>query len=61
LKFGKGSEDNQADTGIDTDSGWQGKVEVEELPLSQMFVTVLQRLGVETDTFGGVQGTLTSL
>lgn len=61
LKFGKGNEDNQAGAGIDTDSGWQGKVEVEELPLSQMFVTVLQRLGVETDSFGGVQGTLTGL
>ncbi len=61
LKFGKGNEDNQAGAGIDTDSGWQGKVEVVELPLSQMFVTVLQRLGVETDSFGGVQGTLTGL
>ena len=61
LKFGKGNEDNQAGAGIDTDSGWQGKVEVEELPLSQMFVTVLQRLGVETDSFGGVQGTLKGL
>lgn len=61
LKFGKGNEDNQAGAGIDTDSGWQGKVEVVELPLSQMFVTVLQRLGVETDSFGGVKGTLTGL
>ena len=61
LKFGKGNEDNQAGAGIDSDSGWQGKVEVVELPLSQMFVTVLQRLGVETDSFGGVQGTLTGL
>ena len=61
LTFGKGNEDNQAGAGIDTDSGWQGKVEVVELPLSQMFVTVLQRLGVETDSFGGVQGTLTGL
>jgi len=58
LKFGKGNEDNQAGAGIDTDSGWQGKVEVEELPLTQLFVTVLQRLGVETDSFGGAIGTL---
>lgn len=58
LKFGKGNEDNQAGAGIDTDAGWQGKVEVEELPLSQLFVTILQRLGVETDTFGGATGTL---
>ncbi len=58
LKFGKGNEDNQAGAGIDSDSGWTGKVEVEELPLSNLFVTILQRLGVETDSFGGSTGTL---
>lgn len=61
LKFGKGNEDNQAGAGIDTDSGWQGKLEVEELPLSQLFVTVLQRLGVQTDRFGGATGTLSGV
>jgi hypothetical protein len=58
LKFGKGNEDNQAGAGIDTDAGWQSKTEVEELPLSKLFVTILQRLGVETDSFGGQTGTL---
>ncbi len=58
LKFGKGNEDNQAGAGIDSDAGWTGKMEVEELPLSNLFVTILQRLGVETDTFGGHTGTL---
>ena len=58
LKFGKGNEDNQAGAGIVSDKGWRGKVEVEELPLSQLFVTVLQRLGVETDAFGGFTGAL---
>ncbi len=59
LKFGKGNEDNQAGAGIDTDAGgWQGKVEVEELPLSKLFVTLLQRLGVETNAFGGYTGAL---
>ena len=58
LKFGKGNEDNQAGAGIDTDAGWQGKQEVEELPLSKLFVTILQRLGVETDSFGGHTGSL---
>ncbi len=58
LKFGKGNEDNQAGAGIDSDAGWTGKMEVEELPLAKLFVTVLQRLGVETDTFGGYSGTL---
>jgi len=58
LKFGKGNKDNQAGAGIDTDSEWQGKVEVEELPLAKFFVTILQRLGVETDSFGGYTGSL---
>ena len=53
LKFGKGNEDNQAGAGIVTDAGWQGKMEAEELPLSRLFVTVLQRLGVETESFAG--------
>jgi hypothetical protein len=58
LKFGKGNEDNQVGAGIDTDAGWTGKIQAEELPLSNLFVTVLQRLGVETDMFGGCKGTL---
>jgi hypothetical protein len=41
-----------------TDAGWQGNVEVEELPLAKLFVTILQRLGVETDSFAGETGTL---
>jgi len=58
LKFGKGNEDNQAGAGIDTDAGWHGKVEVEELPLAKLFVTVLQRLGIKTNSFGGYTGSL---
>ncbi|MFT6862181.1 MAG: hypothetical protein ACJAVK_000737 [Akkermansiaceae bacterium] len=58
LKFGKGNEDNQAGAGIVTDRGWQGQVEAEELPLSHLFVSVLQRLGVEADSFAGITGTL---
>jgi hypothetical protein len=58
LKFGKGNEDNQVGAGIDSDAGWTGKIQAEELPLSNLFVTILQRLGVETDSFGGVTGTL---
>jgi hypothetical protein len=59
LKFGKGNEDNQAGAGIASDAGWTSKMEVEELPLAKLFVTVLQRLGVEKDSFGGHTGTLT--
>lgn len=58
LKFGKGNEDNQAGAGIDTDAGWQGNIEVEELPLTKLFITMLQRLGVETNSFGGFTGGL---
>ena len=58
LKFGKGNEDNQAGAGIDTDAGWQGKVAVEELPLAKLFVTILQRLGIQTNSFAGQTGTL---
>ena len=61
LKFGKGNEDNQAGAGIVTDAGWRGKVKVEELPLSHLFVTVLQRLGVKTNSFGGATGTLSGV
>jgi hypothetical protein len=39
----------------------KGKPEVEELPLSKFFVTVLQRLGMETDSFGGQTGTLSGV
>jgi Protein of unknown function (DUF1552) len=58
LKFGKGNEDNQAGAGIDTDAGWQGKVEAEELPLAKLFVTILQRLGIKTNSFAGYTGSL---
>ncbi len=58
LKFGKGNEDNQAGAGIDTDAGWRGEVQVEEEPLAQLFITLLQRFGVESDSFAGFTGTL---
>ena len=61
LKFGKGNEDNQAGAGIVTDAGWSGKIEAEELPLARLFVTVLQKLGVETQAFAGSTGTLSGV
>ena len=57
-KFGKGNEDNQAGAGIDTDAGYQSEVQVEEEALALLFITLLQRFGVETDSFAGVKGTL---
>jgi hypothetical protein len=61
LKFRKGNEDNPAGAGIDTDAGWTAKVEVEveARPFAKLLVTILQRLGIETDSFGGCIGTLT--
>jgi hypothetical protein len=61
LKFGKGNEDNQAGAGIATDAGWTGKVTAEELPLAKLFVTILQRLGVETESFAGYTGPLSKV
>jgi hypothetical protein len=61
LKFGKGNEDNQANAGIVTDAGWSGDIQAEEEPLARLFITVLQRFGVETDSFAGIKGTLTRM
>ena len=58
LKFGKGNEDNQAGAGIDTDAGWQSDAKVQEEPLALLFITLLQRFGVETESFAGIKGTL---
>lgn len=58
LKFGTGNEDNQAGAGITSDSGWQSQVKVEEEPLAALFVTILQRMGIDTDSFAGHSGTL---
>ena len=58
LKFGTGNEDNQAGAGITSDSGWQSRVKVEEEPLAALFVTILQRMGIDADSFAGHSGTL---
>ena len=44
--------------GVVSDSGWRGTAKEEDRPLGHLFVTILQRLGVETDTFAGCTGTL---
>ena len=58
LKFGSGNEDNQAGAGIVSDAGWRGKIEAEELPLAQLFVTILQRFDIKTNKFAGCTGPL---
>ena len=57
-RYGSGNEDNQKSSGISSDRGWRSKMSYEELPLSNLFLTMLQRLGVETEEFGGSQTTL---
>jgi hypothetical protein len=44
--------------GIVSDSGWRGTAKEEDRPLAHLFVTILQRLGLEIDTFAGCTGTL---
>lgn len=44
--------------GITSDAGWRSKVGQEEPPLAKLFVSILQRLGVESDSFAGYSGTL---
>ena len=44
--------------GVTSDAGWTSKVVEEEPPLGKLFVSILQRLGVETDSFAGYSGTL---
>lgn len=61
LRFGKGNEDNQAGAGIVTDAGWRGKIEAEELPLARLFITILQRFDVETNSFAECTGTLSKV
>jgi hypothetical protein len=58
LKFGKGNEDNQANAGIADDSGWQSDPANQELPLAHLFVTLLNRMGIETNEFAGYKGGL---
>lgn len=38
------------------DAGYRSEMDYAELPLSNLFVTMLQRLGVETETFAGSTG-----
>ena len=44
--------------GVISDAGWRGTIKEEDQPLGHLFVSILQRLGVETNTFAGCTGTL---
>ncbi len=53
LKFGTGNEDNQATSGISTDAGWRGDMGFEELPLGNLYLSMLHKFGIETESFAG--------
>ena len=53
LKFGEGNDNNQATSGIANDSGWQAEMRYTELPLSNLYLTMLHKLGVEAKSFAG--------
>ena len=53
LKYGQGNDKHQATSGISTDSGWQAEMRYTELPLSNLYLTMLHKLGVEAKSFGG--------
>ena len=61
LKYGRGNEENQATSGISTDAGWRGKMNYEELPLGNLYLTMLQKFGVEATSFAGSAETLSEV
>ena len=58
LQYGQGNEKNQATSGISTDAGWRADMGYTELPLSNLYLTMLHKLGVEAESFGGSTETL---
>ena len=53
LKYGQGNDKHQATAGISTDAGWRGEMNYTELPLSNLYLAMLHKLGVEAKSFGG--------
>jgi len=58
LKLGQGNEDHQATAGFNTDESWRQKMQFEEERLSNLYLTMLQKFGIETDSFADSTGTL---
>ena len=61
LKFGQGNDKQQATSGISSDAGWRGEMNYTELPLSNLYLTMLHKLGVETKSFAGSTETLSEV
>jgi len=53
LKYGQGNDKQQATSGISSDAGWRGEMDYTELPLSNLYLTMLHKLGVEAKSFAG--------
>ena len=58
IRYGQGNEKNQATSGISTDAGWRADMGYTEMPLSNLYLTMLHKLGVEAESFGGSTETL---
>ena len=58
---GRGNNKHQATAGISTDAGWRAEMDFTELPLSNLYLTMLHKLGVETKSFGGSTETLSEV
>lgn len=58
LKYGQGNEDHQATAGFDTDASWKEKMAFEEVRLSNLYLTMLHKFGVEADSFADSNSTL---
>ena len=50
LKFGQGNDDHQATAGFNTDASWKQKMEFEEVRLSNLYLTMLQKFGTASPT-----------
>ena len=61
LKFGQGNDKQQATSGISSDAGWRGEMNYTELPLSNLYLTMLHKLGVEAKSFAGSTETLSEV
>ena len=61
LKYGQGNDKQQATSGISSDAGWRGEMDYTELPLSNLYLTMLHKLGVEAKSFAGSTETLSEV
>lgn len=60
-RYFKCNNSNQATSGIRGDSGWQSAVRDRELPISNLYLSMLHKLGVETESFGGSRDPLSGV